>query len=194
MRSFWDLVGFEYKKILQRKGALFTLIAITILTLSSPAFVLIGRVYVDGEPGESYYDAMKKDRAHTRALAGRVVDAVLLKEAQDSYANIPMVERYTLTPEYEQYGRPYHYIYHLMRRTLGVSNLQTLQNVSLEQMQNFYLLRHEQIVKNINQLHIREQSKETLREFSAKVQTPFVFSHITECKLGTNAKLLSSSP
>jgi len=45
MRSFFDLVGFEYKKIFKRKGSIITLVIIAVLTVVCPVLILIGNVY-----------------------------------------------------------------------------------------------------------------------------------------------------
>ena len=61
-------MGFEYKKIFKRKSAIIALIIVTAVVCTSPLMIFIGTYYVDGEPFESHYEAMVKDRAYSMAI------------------------------------------------------------------------------------------------------------------------------
>ena len=176
MRSFFDLVGFEYKKIFIQKGAIIALIITTLVSLVSPALILIGNVYVNGKPVESKYDAMVKDREYARVLSGLNIDEILLSEVKDAYAKIPLVERYTITPEYEQYGRPYDKIFWIMYDVYKLK-LQSWKNLTLDEMQNFSQIRHEAVAKQINDENMSKKSKEKMIQLDSKIASPFVFSY-----------------
>jgi len=177
MRSFIDLVKFEYMKIFKRKGSVIALIIIMALIIFMPVLALLGNTYVDGEPYETKYQSFIKIRDYARTLSGRYIDETLLTEAKEAYSYIPAVERYTLTPEYEKYGRPYSMIYDIAYTVYG-KNLRLMQDLTHEQMQNFYQIRHDDISKRINEIKISDKSKEKLIELDSKIQTPFVFDYI----------------
>ena len=73
MRSFFDLVGFEYKKILKRKSVIIVLLLVTLVTIAAPMSIFFGTHYVNGEPFEKQYQSMLKDRDNARTLAGRTI-------------------------------------------------------------------------------------------------------------------------
>ncbi len=107
MSSFWNLVGYEYKKILHKKSVQIVLLLAVIVTIICVWGTLFGNSYVDGQVFESNYDAMVKDRAYSRSLAGREIDSKLIMEAVRSYARIPQNDRYYDTPEYQAFARKY---------------------------------------------------------------------------------------
>ena len=180
MRSFFDLVGFEYKKIFKRKGAVVAIAIIMLLSLIGPIGVFIGNIYIDGELFESNYQAMTKDRSHARALSGRSIDETLLTETKDAFEKIPLSkinEIFMIIPEYQEHGRPYKGIYNIANDIYG-GNLQLMQNLTQEQMQNFYQIRHKIISDNINAMDISDKSKDKLIQLDSEIQTPLIFDYI----------------
>lgn len=109
---------------------------------------------IEGEPFESNYDDMVKDREYARKLSGRAIDADLLMEAAAAYATIPEDAKvYQATDSYQQNTRPYSEIYGIARRIyntstnrFGAENMGTL---SQEQAEQFYSLRTEQIEQEV---------------------------------------------
>ncbi len=175
MSGFFETVKYEYKKILSRKSAVITLILITMIILINPLERVIGNATVDGEVYESHYDAMVKDRGYARALNGRVIDGDLLTEMRDAYAQIPPgTERYTITPEYELYARPYSSIRNILGLVLSMGN-DDLRNATAEELTGFYDARRSMMNGNINNLKISESAKETLRGFVDKLERPITF-------------------
>lgn len=182
MSSFFDLVGFEYKKIFKRKSTAITLILVTVLTILSTPAILIGYHYIDGHPSESKYDSMVKDREYARALAGRALDEDLILETKNAYLNIPLRDKYNITPEYEEYARPYSPIYYLVRTVYNRKEskrfgLEAMQTLSIEDIQNYYEARSNKIFNEISHKTINDNSKEKLLKLDNKIETPFVFDY-----------------
>lgn len=142
MRSFFDLVGFEYKKIFKRKGSIITLVIIAVLTVVCPVLILIGNVYIDGEPVETYYQAMIKDREYARVLSGRYIDETLVREVKEAYSKVSAVggnELYSI-PEYQEHARPYSGVYYILNTVYTAYGNRARQVINLteEEMQSFY--------------------------------------------------------
>jgi ABC-type transport system involved in multi-copper enzyme maturation permease subunit len=139
---------------------------------------LVGMTYANGEPWESRYDAMVKDRAHARSLAGRELDAELLLEMKDVYSRLPMDKGpYTLTPEYEQYARRYSDVFGILRSIYSDLDLQGIFLLTDEDLAGIYDYRREEFAKRIRQLNISENAKAWILAEDAKVATPWVFDY-----------------
>lgn len=177
MHSFYNLVGFEYKKIFKRKSAVIALILVTAAVVFSPLAIFFGTSYIDGEPFESHYQAMVKDRAYAMALSGRAIDETLINETKAAYSKIPMVERYGVTPEYQEHARPYSEIFRIMRWSINV-NLEGLRALTEDDMLAFYQLRHEQVAADIQAGAVSNTAKNTLIKLDNKIKTPFIFAYI----------------
>ena len=181
MHSFFDLVGFEYKKIFKRKGAILALTIVTILSFFLPISTLIGGFYHDGELIESYHQGMLTDREHARALAGRSVDEMLIEEVRVAYSRIPYIESgvsFVTIPEYREYARPYRQVYHILQFVYG-NQFRLMRNISSEQIENFYQIRHKNIENSINSMNISDASKNNLIKLDSQIKTPFIFDDIS---------------
>ncbi len=180
MRNFFDMVGFEYKKIFQRKGAVIAIAFSFIVVIVSPFINMIGNVYVDGKVMEGKREQMVKERDFARSLSGRRIDETLLSETKEAFSKIPPVgenEWYVDIPEYQQYARPYYEIYEMAYAVYG-SDFRLLQGLTQDHMENFYPLYRENASKNINALNIRDKSKDRLTQINDRVKTPFTFDWI----------------
>lgn len=182
MNSFFNLVGFEYKKIFKRKSTVITLFIVTVLTILSTVGTLIGYHYVDGVPSESKYDAMVTDRGYARALAGKPIDEDLILEAKNAYSKVPLRDRYHTTPEYDKYARQYSPIYHIVRNVYNGReskrfDLTSMQNLSIEDIHNLFESRSTKVHDEINTININNNSKEKLLKLDNKIETPFVYDY-----------------
>jgi ABC-type transport system involved in multi-copper enzyme maturation permease subunit len=179
MRIFFNIVGHEYKKMLSRKSALISIVLVALITLIAPALRLTGSSLVDGEVYESHYDAMLKDRAHARALSGRVLDEALFNEALDAYAKVPAdAARPLHTPEYEQYARPYSGIYGILTREFPLKDdANSILDTPREQLADYYTIRANRVIESINRRDMSQASKDALIESAGTVKTPFVFDY-----------------
>ena len=174
MRSFFDLVGFEYKKIFKRKSAIIALILVIVAVCISPLTVFFGTTYVDGEPFESQYQAMIKDHEYARALSGRVIDENIMSETKDAYSKITSDDRFGITQEYQLYARPYHEIFWMLN---AVYDTDDLKGLTEEDMRNFYQARHDMMATKINYMTISDAAKEKLIKLDSEIITPFSFEY-----------------
>ena len=177
MRSFFSLVWFEYKKIFKRKSAVIALVLVTAAVAFSPLAIFFGTAYIDGESYESHYQAMVKDRTYAMALSGREIDETLIEETKDAYSKIPAAERYGVTPEYQEYARPYSEIFRIMSMSNNL-NLEELGTFNRDDMLTFYKVRHEQIAADIQAGAISNTAKDTLIKLDTEIKTPFIFAYI----------------
>ena len=182
MSGFWNLVGFEYRKIFRKKS---TLIALTLALLASVLScwgTLMGQYYVDGKPYESNYQAMLRDRANARALSGRVIDETLLLEAAAAYATLPEgAANYTATEEYQQNARPYSELYGIARRVYRASQdgfgAAEFAALTPQQAKEFYALRDQAVAQNVEQTQMSRRAKDAVLAMDAGVETPWIFSY-----------------
>jgi len=175
MRNFFDLVGFEYKKIFKGKSAVISLLLVTAVVCVSPLLIFYGYGYIDGERYESRYQGMLKDREYARALSGRAIDETLLIETRDAYSKVPVVEQWFETQEYQQYARPYLEIYAQMYEVYN-TNMENVRSLTDADMRNFYQLRHDQVSGSILSSTNSNAAKETMIKLDSGIVTPFIFS------------------
>ncbi|WP_105615662.1 ABC transporter permease [Vallitalea okinawensis] len=182
MNSFLDLVGYEYKKIFKRKSVTVTLTLSLIVTIFSCAAILFGDYYVDGEPFESHYEGMVKERAYARNLAGREIDTDLLLETAEAYKKVPLQDRYSVTEAYQTYARPYSAIRMIIMSVYNTRlhkfDMSALQNLTIEQADDFYKLRYSKLVESINSMTLNERSKAKILTLDEEVKKPFTFDYI----------------
>ena len=176
MSSFFNLVRFEYKKIFKRKSVIIALVLVTAAVAFSPLAMFFGTSYIDGEPFETHYQAIAKDRAYALALSGRAIDETLMWETIAAYSKIPDIERYMSTQEYQEYAREYSEIFRIMRISNGF-DLVYFRNLSEDDIRGFYETRHEQIAAEIRAGAISNAAKETLIRLDNEIKTPFIFAY-----------------
>lgn len=181
MRGFWDLVGFEYKKILCKRSIQFTLILSVLLTVINVPVALYGDYYVYGMPYESNYTAMVKDRAYARSLSGRPLDTGLIMETVHAYAQIPPADDYQSTQEYQTIARPYSEIYGAIRGVFNTAskrfNMEDFQMLTKGEADGYYSIRHEKLEQHILQTHMSDKAKELVMAMDSQIKTPFTFSY-----------------
>lgn len=181
MKGFWNLVGFEYKKILYKRSIQVALLLSVLITIFSVSATLLGDYYVDGRPYESNYDAMIKDRAYARALSGRLLDTELIMETVNAYAQIPESDAYQATQEYQTIARPYSQIYGIVRSVFNTAskrfNMEDFQVLTEAQAEGYYSTRHEKMSEYILQTHMSDKAKERVLAMDKQIKTPFTFSY-----------------
>lgn len=180
MNAFWNLVIYEYKKILHKKSVQIALLLAVIVTAASAGGTLVGSYYIDGE-AESNYDAMVKDRAYARALAGRKIETKLIMESVQAYSRIPEKDRYMDTPEYQAFARPYSEIYGISRTIFTTAsrkfNMEDFQALTKKQADQFYITRRHKQVQLIEETGMSCKAKEKVLALDAQIKTPFTFSY-----------------
>ncbi len=185
MSIFWNLVQFEYKKALVKKGAILVMILGILLAGISVFGTIIGNEYnQDGEVQRSNYEGMMLDREYQLQLSGRALDENLFLEAADAYAKIPLLNtsgRYTDTAEYEKYARRYSSIYSICRMVYNASSVrfdvEDFQSLSEDMAKSFYDIRRERMEQRIMHTGMSEKAKADTIELDRQLQTPFIFEY-----------------
>ena len=181
MKGFWNLVGFEYKKILCKRSIQFALLLSVLLTAFSVPATLLGDYYVDDKPYESLYDAMIKDRTYARALSGLPLDTGLIMETVNAYAQIPPSDVYQSTQEYQTIARPYSQIYGTIRSVFNTTskrfNMEDFQVLTEAEADDYYSIRHEKLAQYILQTHMSDKAKERVVAMDGQIKTPLTFSY-----------------
>lgn len=180
LSSFLFLTGFEFRKILKKKSTLAVLLLMILLSVLSCWGTLIGYSYKNGEPYESYYGALLKDREYARALSGRKIDAELLLEASAGYATIPAnAPIYRDTEEYEQNARRYSIIYGIARSVYqsrtNKFDMTDFAVLSPELANSFYDIRSERQTLSVNDTLMSDAAKESVLSRDSAVKKPITF-------------------
>lgn len=149
MNLFFDLAGYEFKKLLCRKRTVITLVLVVLSAAVSVFGTIIGNYYYTDENGNevavSRYDEEMIDRKYGEELSGRVIDADLIMEAVEAYRQVSMSEKmhYSDTDEYRNNARKYSEIYRIVRRALGLNDAEDFQKLTREQAEQFDRIRRE---------------------------------------------------
>jgi ABC-type transport system involved in multi-copper enzyme maturation permease subunit len=177
MILFWQLAGFEYRKMLRKKSIILGLLLAFLLSLINGWGILIGNHYMNGEVFESNYDAMIKDRTYARAMAGRPVDTELILAASQAYEHIPGSAQYQNTEAYQTFARPYSEIYSLTRTIYNTEsrrfNVEDFQKLTEAQAGDFYTIRQERLAQVVEQSLMSDHAKKEVLALDNQVQTRF---------------------
>ena len=129
-----SIIGFELKKILQKKIVWITFIIFFIfqLMLTSFAYLFSSR-YIDGKFLETKADWFKTDRKNAEELSGKKIDDNLLSRLEESNKYIPDSEdeaesyEYLSSDDYKKKARPYEPLRKLVKTMLyaGTGNAYT---------------------------------------------------------------------
>lgn len=167
MNLFFDLAGYELKKILCRKRTVIILTLVVLLGALSVFGTIIGNYYYTDENGNeiavSKYDEEMIDRRYGEELSGRVIDADLIMEAVEAYKQVPLSgdRHYANTEEYLNGARKYSEIYHIVSRIFMLNGVEDFQNLTREQAEQFDKLRRE----NVYYIQDNPDISENLQEY-----------------------------
>lgn len=165
MNLFFDLAGYEFKKILCRKRTVIVLTLVILIGAVSVFGTVIGNYYYTDENGNeitvSRYDDEMVDRRNAEALSGRVIDADLIMEAAEAYRQVPLngSVHYADTTEYQNTARKYSEIYHVVRRTFDLNSIEEFQALTREQAEQFDKIRRENMENVIENSQISDNMK-----------------------------------
>lgn len=165
MNLFFELSGYEFKKILCRKRTVIVLTLVILIGAVSVFGTVIGNYYYTDENGNeiavSRYDDEMIDRRNAEALSGRVIDADLIMEAVEAYRQVALngSVHYTDTTEYQNTARKYSEIYHVVRRTFGLNSIEEFQALTREQAEQFDKIRRENMENVIENSQISDNMK-----------------------------------
>lgn len=149
MNLFFDLAGYEFKKILCRKRSVITLALVILAGAVSVFGTVIGNIYYTDENGSeitvSRYEDEMVDRRYAEELSGRVIDTDLIMEAVEAYRQVPLSgsTHYADTTAYQNIARKYSDIYRVVRRTLNLNGIEDFQALTREQAERFDTVRRE---------------------------------------------------
>ncbi len=177
MNNFWNIVGFECKKIITVRNIIILLILLFFISLSAVG-ILIGNVYVDGEISDSKYNSFMIDKNNSLALAGKVLDEELLGQVVLAYSNYPAdsgIEEQRQA--YQTYIRPYLDVQSIITGVYGVYDYTEIGAITNEEIENFYSLREEAIARYIDSIPINENSKAMLTSMSSEIEAPIVMGY-----------------
>ena len=185
MSIFGDLVRFEYKKALVKRGSILSLVLGTLVAAVSVFGTIIGNEYnSDGEFMRSGYEGMMLDREYQLQLSGRALNDELIMEAAGAYAKVPLLNtsgRYTDSEEYEEYARKYSRIYVLCRMVYNASSvrfdIEDFQGLSKETAESFYDIRREKMEQRIMSTGMGDKAKAYVIELDSQLNTPFTFEY-----------------
>ena len=149
MNLFFELTGYEFKKILCRKRTVIVLTLVILIGAVSVFGTVIGNYYYTDENGNeitvSRYEDEMIDRRNGEALSGRVIDADLIMEAVEAYRQVPLngSTHYADTTAYQNTARKYSEIYRVVRRTFDLNGIEDFQALTREQAEQFDTVRRE---------------------------------------------------
>lgn len=149
MSMFFQLAGYEFKKLLHRKRNMIVLVLVILVGTLSVYGTVIGNYYYTDENGNeitvSRYDEEMIDRKNAEALSGRAIDADLIMEAVEAYKKVQLNSsmHYADTTEYQQNARKYSEIYRIARQTFGLNSIEDFQSLTREQAEQFDVIRRE---------------------------------------------------
>lgn len=165
MNLFFELSGYEFKKILCRKRTVIVLTLVILIGAVSVFGTVIGNYYYTDENGNeiavSRYDDEMIDRRNGEELSGRVIDADLIMEAVEAYRQVELngSVHYADTTEYQNTARKYSEIYHVVRRTFGLNSIEEFQALTHEQAEQFDKIRRENMENVIGNSQISDNMK-----------------------------------
>jgi len=185
MSIFYDLIRFEYKKALVKRGSILALILGTLIAAVSVFGTIISNEYnSDGELQRSGYEGMLLDREYQIQLSGRAINDELILEAVGAYAKVPLLNtsgRYSDSKEYEDYARKYSRIYAICRMVYNASSIrfdiEDFQALSKETAENFYDIRRKRMEQRIMYTGMSNKAKDNVMDLDRQLDTPFIFEY-----------------
>ena len=152
MSKFFELVGYEYKKMLGHKSMIIVF-ALSLAVMIIGQTVMVLPIFPSWYEGENRWEYMVRDREYARALSGRAIDADLLMEAVESRNAGDF--------------RAYRHILRLINQVYGTA-LVTPENAG-----DFYALRRHQVEDWLGS----GRSAELLLSLDARITEPWVFEY-----------------
>lgn len=143
MDLFFELTGYELKKVLCRKRTIIMLVLVVMISTISVFGTIIGNYHYYDENGNeivvSRYEDEMRDRKYGEELSGRTIGAELIMEAVEAYRQVPLngSVRYTDTTVYQNTARKYSEIYRIVRSAFDLNSMEEFQALTFEQADQF---------------------------------------------------------
>lgn len=176
MRTFWTLVGYEYRKIFRRRVTWAALVLAAAFAVFTSQINLLGGYYLDGERVSSNRAQMALDRSCALTLSGRALDNALFGEAAAAYAAIPEdADLYQQTEEYKTVARPYEEVWD----RLGFFFYDELRDPRPTWGDDFYAARDAWVADGIADMQASRATKAALLDWNDAITTPWTFRWTT---------------
>ncbi|MDR1804419.1 MAG: ABC transporter permease [Treponema sp.] len=197
MRSFFDLVGFEYKKIFKRNTAIISLVLLVIIAAIVCTNPFAGNSYWHSENGTPLLEAMNLDRETARSRAG-YIDEAFLNEAiaknafmisDDNNYLISNYGKYIKFQAYIDYVLPYEIAVRLINvmyepdfgnlstdgaRIINLNDIKPIDTLTSLRENEFYARINQTISGYINSRpSLSEAEREKHIRMMSRVKTPF---------------------
>lgn len=168
--NFWTLVNYEFKKLLQKKIVLITLIIlllVNIISYMSVFFTSSTMVYVetDGKGQQaveslSGFEIMKRQIEYARALDGKVINASLILEAEEDFKQNPL-----------QLVRKYEAVYDIAGTVLERGTDWT------KSASDFYTLWRQSVADVMEEQHLTQKETAYWEKKLDTIETPFTYRY-----------------
>ncbi len=201
MHSFFDLVGFEYKKLFKRKGTIVSLCLVVVVLVLLSITSITGTRYWHTIEGISVFEAMKLDRKVIRSTAG-VMDEKFIKEAISQNTIMISNEKNYLINDYGRHLKSDAYIKYILPyekavniinnlyevnienistdgfQTFNMSNNKPIDTLRPEDAKGFYPIIAQTSIEYIKGLpNLSQNEKEKHLEMLSRVKTPYYNDH-----------------
>lgn len=143
MNTFFDIAGYEFKKVLCRKRTVIVLVLVILVSAVSVFGTIIGSDYYIDENGNeitfSRYEEEMIDRRYAEELSGRVIDADLIMEAVEAYRQVPLngSTRYIDITAYQNIARKYSEVYRIVCRFMNLNGIEDFRVLTRERAEQF---------------------------------------------------------
>ncbi len=188
MKYYKRLIGFELKKVMQKKLFWITFIIFSVMQI----FLVcggyyLGNRYVDGKFLETHMDWYKTDIKNSKNLSGRMIDDKLIKELAeaDKYKSGASSDMYgyLTSDDYQNKVRPYEDIEKLVKM-ITAGNYRTDENVSDgEGAENkitadmLYEIRKSRIEDKWDEYKLTDSEKKYWQSKEDKLKKPFTYKY-----------------
>ena len=197
MGVFFDIVGFEYKKILKRKSTLVSLSMILIAIAFIDIRSITSTSYRNSDADVSIVSVMQKDRKVVQSKAG-LMDEALIKEAIEQNARLIENEENYYKTEYGKYIKedayiryilPYKNVIYLINgafeknienlstdgvKIINTSNVQPIDTLTEKDSKSFYTRMNQATINHINRLPFLTQDEKQMHfDMLSQVNIPY---------------------
>ncbi len=183
MNNFWNLVGYEYKKIFVRKSVYVAMILLFAATILSSVAAVMGKVDSNDPNSITVYEEMQIYKEYDLALSGRELTGDLIFETAQAYSTIPdNVYPYTDSEEYKNHAMQYSKVFTMIDSAYTNRNIpfgyQEMGALTREEADNYYDLRTEQYRLNLeNNPLFTQENIERIFAIDSEVQKPIVLEY-----------------
>jgi len=160
MRSLFELIGYEYKKMFARKGTVIAVVLALMLTCFAQVMLLTPGFTANYTP----WELMTRSRSYARAISGRIIDEALISAAHYDISNRDPLQG------------PYADIFWITQNTRGMWDLPEAEGIT-----DFYELNRISVLRGaewlVSQNHMPYQAVDWIMAQYDSIPTPWVFEY-----------------